>query len=172
MLHVTFMLTAFACLWRVAGDRLDIKYDMHSSGHLRCTHVLPNPPDAVWKALTDPRVHALWWAAGDVHPVVGHTFMLDMDFRWGMQKLEVAAVEQGRSLTYFFGAPALDTTLTFRLEPARSGTLLDVEHEGFDLRTPSGRAAFHGMASFWPAAIDRIPAAIAIATRSRSTPTT
>jgi uncharacterized protein YndB with AHSA1/START domain len=25
---------------------------------------------AVWEALTDPELHARWWAAGDVRPIV------------------------------------------------------------------------------------------------------
>ena len=37
-----------------------------------------HPPAAVWRALTDPALHARWWAAGDVRPVVGHRFTLDM----------------------------------------------------------------------------------------------
>ena len=32
----------------------------------------------VWKALTDPSVHAEWWAAGNISPLSGHRFDLDM----------------------------------------------------------------------------------------------
>jgi len=32
-------------------------------------HVYAHPPSAVWKVLTDPELHARWWAAGDVRPI-------------------------------------------------------------------------------------------------------
>lgn len=36
------------------------------------------PPETVWHALTDGDTLARWWAPGDVQPVVGHAFTLDM----------------------------------------------------------------------------------------------
>jgi uncharacterized protein YndB with AHSA1/START domain len=44
---------------------------------IQLNHFYPQPPAAVWKALTDPELLARWWAAGDVQPVVGHRFDLD-----------------------------------------------------------------------------------------------
>jgi uncharacterized protein YndB with AHSA1/START domain len=41
----------------------------------------PYRPSAVWKALTDPALHARWWAAGDVRPGVGHRFDLRLPCR-------------------------------------------------------------------------------------------
>ncbi|MBZ0211439.1 MAG: SRPBCC domain-containing protein [Hyphomicrobium sp.] len=55
-------------------------------------HRYAHPPAAVWKALTTPELHALWWAAGDVRPIVGHKFELDMG-RWDKQPCDVLAVE-------------------------------------------------------------------------------
>jgi len=49
-----------------------LRFDLH----------IPHPPAAVWRALTDPDLLARWWAAGEVKPVVGHRFTLDMG-NWG-----------------------------------------------------------------------------------------
>lgn len=45
---------------------------------IQLTQFIPHPPAKVWAVLTDPVLHAKWWAAGDVRPVVGHRFTLDM----------------------------------------------------------------------------------------------
>ncbi len=58
-------------------------------------HVYAHAPSVVWKALTDPELHARWWAAGDVPPVVCHRFQLAMAPR-GKQPGEVLKVEHGR----------------------------------------------------------------------------
>lgn len=112
-------------------------------------HVYPHPPSAVWRALTTPALHARWWAAGDVRPVVGHRFELDMD-RWGKQACQVLAVEPERLLSYLFAAGVLDTTITWRLTPEGAGTRLKLRHEGFNLETPLGRQALAGMGAGWP----------------------
>ncbi len=112
-------------------------------------------PSAVWRALTDPELHARWWAAGDVKPVVGHRFTLDMG-KWGKQPCEVLAVEDGRLLSYRFAEGALDTRITWTLEPEGTGTRLTLVHEGFDLESPMGRAALEGMTAGWPAVLTRL----------------
>ena len=44
---------------------------------IQVDHVYAHQPSAIWRALTDPVLHARWWAAGDVRPIVGHRFELD-----------------------------------------------------------------------------------------------
>jgi uncharacterized protein YndB with AHSA1/START domain len=39
---------------------------MSERGVIRLEHVYASKPAAVWRALTDPELHARWWAAGDV----------------------------------------------------------------------------------------------------------
>ncbi len=68
---------------------------------IHCDQFIAHPPAAVWRVLTDPELHARWWAAGDVRPVVGHRFTLDMG-PWGQQACEVLAVEPERLLRYSF----------------------------------------------------------------------
>ncbi|MFC8509709.1 SRPBCC domain-containing protein [Streptomyces sp. NPDC057411] len=116
---------------------------------------LPHPPAAVWRALTDPELHARWWAAGDVKPVVGHRFTLDMG-NFGSQPCEVTEAEEERVLAYRFAEGTLDTTITWRLQAEGTGTRLFLTHAGFDLDSPMGRQAFQGMGHGWPRVLDRL----------------
>ncbi len=122
-------------------------------------HVYAHPPAAVWRALTTPELHARWWAAGDVRPVVGHEFQLDMG-RWGKQPCVVLAVEHERLLSYRFAVGSLDTTVTWRLFPEPQGTRLRLRHEGFNLDTPMGRQALEGMRAGWPTVLGRLGEAL------------
>jgi uncharacterized protein YndB with AHSA1/START domain len=105
--------------------------------------------------LTDPTLHAKWWAAGDVKPVVGHKFELDMG-SWGKQPCEVLAVEHERLFRYRFAVGTLDTILTFRLAPEGAGSRLTLTHEGFKLDTPMGKRAYEGMKPGWPGVLAKI----------------
>ncbi|MFD9127431.1 SRPBCC domain-containing protein [Kitasatospora sp. NPDC059571] len=127
---------------------------------IRCDRFLPHPPAAVWRALTDPELQARWWAAGDVKPVVGHRFALDMG-PWGSQQCEVTAVEEERLLRYTFAEGSLDTTITWRLVPEGRGTRLLLEHAGFDLDSPMGRTALDGMGRGWPGVLGRLEVVLA-----------
>jgi uncharacterized protein YndB with AHSA1/START domain len=126
---------------------------------LQLDHLYTHPPAAVWKALTDPALHARWWAAGDVRAVVGHRFELDMG-PWGRQPCEVLAVEPERLLRYRFATTTLDTIITWRLVPEGQGTRLQLTHEGFDLDSPLGKRAFEGMKPGWPKVLERLAAAL------------
>ena len=122
---------------------------MNKPNVIHLEHVYAHAPAAVWKALTDPTLHARWWAAGDVKPMVGHRFELDMG-TWGKQPCEVIEVEPERLLKYRFATTSLDTLITWTLVPEGSGTRLTLRHEGFDLDSPMGRQALEGMGNGWP----------------------
>ncbi len=128
---------------------------MNAQPVIELEHFYAHPPSAVWRALTDPALHARWWAAGDVRPVVGHRFDLDMG-KWGKQPCEVLAVEPERLLSYRFGIGSLDTRITWQLIPEGNGTRLRLTHEGFDLASPLGRTAFEGMRGGWPGVLARL----------------
>src|SRR5215471_7444458 len=102
---------------------------MTEPGLIQLTRFIPHPPVKVWAALTDPEIHAQWWAAGDVRAVLGHRFTLDMG-PWGLQPCEVIAVEPERLLSYSFAPGTLDTTITWRLAAEGEGTRLSLEHRG------------------------------------------
>lgn len=111
-----------------------------------------HPPSRVWRALTEPSLHAQWWAAGDIHAEVGHRFTLDMG-QWGQQPCEVLEVERERLLRYRFTE---NWTLTWRLEPADGGTRLTLLHAGFDRSNPQDRFALDAMGKGWPPILQKL----------------
>jgi uncharacterized protein YndB with AHSA1/START domain len=133
---------------------------------IRLEHVYPHAPGAVWKALTDPALHARWWAAGDIRPIVGHRFELDMG-KWGRQPCEILEVEPERLLRYRFATTTLDTIITWRLVPEGGGTRLELMQEGFDLDSPLAKQAFEGMKSGWPGVLARLEAVVRAETTMR-----
>lgn len=122
---------------------------------IRLEHRFSHPQAEVWAALTTPELLARWWAPGDIAPVAGHRFTLDMG-GWGQQQCEVLAVEPGESLRFLFSEGVLDTPISWRLEPVDGGTVLHFEHGRFRLDTPMGRQAFEGMGNGWPGLLSRI----------------
>jgi uncharacterized protein YndB with AHSA1/START domain len=132
---------------------------MNAPAVIRVNHFHAHGPSRVWKALTDPALHARWWAPGDVRAVVGHRFELDMG-QWGKQACEVLEVEHERLLKYRFATGTLDTIITWRLMPEGSGTRLELTHEGFNLDSPIGRQALEGMKPGWPKVLARLEAVL------------
>ena len=128
---------------------------MNAPAVIRVNHFYAHQPARVWQALTDPALHARWWAPGDVRAIVGHRFELDMG-QWGKQACEVLEVEHERLLKYRFATGTLDTVITWRLTPEGSGTRLDLKHEGFNLDSPIGRQALEGMKPGWPKVLARL----------------
>ena len=123
------------------------------------SQVIAHPPARVWQALTDPALHAKWWAAGDVRPEVGHEFTLDMG-EWGKQRCTVLAAEPERLFSYTFAPDTLNSVITWRLAPEGAGTRLSLEHSGLDLDTPMGKRAYEGMGRGWPHVVGRIEPAL------------
>lgn len=103
------------------------------------------PPADVWRALTDPDLLARWWTTGDVRPVVGHEFTLDMG-PWGPAACRVLEVVEPERFVYSFTER---WTLTWTLVAEGAGTRLLLEHAGFDLDDPQGRHAFEVMGPGW-----------------------
>jgi len=132
---------------------------------IRLTRHFPHPPEAVWKALTTPDLLARWWAPGDIAPTAGHRFTMDMG-AWGMQQCEVLSVHPGTSISFLFAEGSLDTTVTWTLETVEDGTVLHLEHAGFQLDTPMGQQAFDGMGNGWPGVLSRIDGVLVDAARA------
>jgi len=139
---------------------------MRDRAIIQLDHVYAHPPSAVWRVLTDPVLHAQWWAPGDVRPIVGHRFELDMG-KWGKQPCEVLEVEPERLLKYLFATGVLDTVITWRLTPEGSGTRLTLTHESFNLDTPMGRQAYEGMKPGWPKVLTRLATVLPILSHAR-----
>ncbi|MGN6129129.1 MAG: SRPBCC family protein [Nocardioidaceae bacterium] len=126
-----------------------------STATIECDEFVPHPPAAVWRALTEPALLARWWAPGDIEPVVGHRFELDLG-PWGRQACRVLEVEPERLVSYTFGEGSLDSIVTWRLVPEGNGTRVLLVHEGLDLDSPLGRQAHDGMGKGWPTVLARL----------------
>lgn len=113
---------------------------------------LPQPPQKVWRMLTEPERLARWWATGDIRPEVGHHFTLEMG-RWGSQPCTVTGVEPERLLSYTFAEGTMDWTLTWRLVAEGTGTRLFLEHAGFDLTDERHKDAYENMSRGWAGAV-------------------
>lgn len=126
---------------------------------IECDEFLPHPPSLVWRAISDPELQARWWAPGDVRPVVGHRFTIDLG-TLGEMPCEVLEVEPERLLRYRLGGGSIDTILTWRLVPEGRGTRLLLTQEGFDLDSPLARDAYERMKQGWPTVLRRMEPAL------------
>ncbi|MFW0793212.1 SRPBCC domain-containing protein [Gordonia sp. CPCC 205515] len=102
-------------------------------------------PETVWRTLTEPELLARWWVAGNVAPVVGHEFTLDMP-GFGLQPCRVVEVEKPTRFVYTFTD---NWTLTWTLAAEGAGTRLFLEHSGFDLDDPRMANALRHMGPGW-----------------------
>ena len=111
---------------------------------------LPYPPAKVWRALTEPELLAAWLMDNNIRPEVGHRFNFKSKpiGNWdGTVHCEVLAVDAPKLFCYSWRGGDLDTVLTFTLTPTPSGTLLILEHDGFEL--PANAFAFDAMGKGW-----------------------
>jgi uncharacterized protein YndB with AHSA1/START domain len=94
----------------------------------------PQPPEKIWRALTEKSLIEQWLMKNDFEPVTGHSFTLRMDpvKGWnGVIDCEVLAIEPPRVLVYSWGTLGLGSVVTFTLTPTDSGTHVRVEQSGF-----------------------------------------
>jgi uncharacterized protein YndB with AHSA1/START domain len=103
------------------------------------------PRERVWAALTHPDLLARWWVPGDIAPVVGHRFVLQMG-PWGEIPCEMVEVREPELLVYTFNT---SWRLAWQLVAEGAGTRLLLEHSGFDVDDPQGRYAFENMGIGW-----------------------
>jgi uncharacterized protein YndB with AHSA1/START domain len=106
--------------------------------------IIKASPARVWERISTPDGIARWWRPGNIAPVMGHEFTMDME-KWGIVPCRVIAVEEGRKLAYSFG----DFELHWEIIPGGAETILKLEHRGFDLDNPKHRFAFENMGPGW-----------------------
>ncbi len=96
----------------------------------------PHPPDAVWRALTDPAALATWMMPNDFEPQVGRRFSFKREATppntRGTIECEVLAIEPPARMVWSWlstdeGAP---NRVEFRLEPVTGGTRLILTYTG------------------------------------------
>jgi uncharacterized protein YndB with AHSA1/START domain len=108
-------------------------------------NVYPQPPEKVWRALTDPKILETWLMPNDIRAEVGARFNFHTKPGQGWSgtiDCEVLQVETNRLLVYTWGGGSkaaegygqrLDTVVTWTLTPTEEGgTHLRLEHAGFD----------------------------------------
>jgi uncharacterized protein YndB with AHSA1/START domain len=106
---------------------------------------LPQDPNKVWRALTDPKLLEAWLMPNDIRAEVGHkfTFKTQPVQGWdGTVQCEILEVVPEKRLAYSWGGGAqkiqgyghqIDTKVTWDLTPMPGGgTRLRLEHSGFD----------------------------------------
>lgn len=133
------------------GDRAAIRVEVR----------LAQPPQRVWRALTDPALVARWLMPTDIRPEVGRhfTFQAPSAPGWdGVVHCEVLAADPPRLLRHSWrGGSAeargyghqLDTSVAWTLTPtAEDGTSLQLVHDGF---TAADHVAWDGLGRGWRA---------------------
>jgi uncharacterized protein YndB with AHSA1/START domain len=110
---------------------------------IRIVRDYPHPPEAVWRALTDPALIPRWTSTGaggrpeGFSPVAGTKFRFVAKPKpgWnGIVDCEVLEVDEPRLLRYSWadGNGGGDVTqVAYRLEPRAGGTRFTYEHTGF-----------------------------------------
>ncbi|HET8844184.1 MAG TPA: SRPBCC domain-containing protein [Ktedonobacteraceae bacterium] len=104
---------------------------------LRIEKLYSTSPHRIWQALTDRRQLAQWLMENDFEPRVGHRFTFHMPSVLGFDGIihgEVLEVEEPYHLSYSWQGNLMPhpTIVTWRLEQVPEGTLLKLEHRGFE----------------------------------------
>lgn len=110
---------------------------------------IAQPPEKIWRALTQPHLIEEWLMKTDFKPVVGHKFNLSRQPTPEINVVidcEVTAVEPNEMLSYTWKAFGTDTLVTFTLTPTATGTKLRVEQAGFPA---DNKAAIKGSNASW-----------------------
>ena len=95
---------------------------------------LSQPPEKVWRALTEGSLIKQWLMDNDFQPVVGHKFQ----FRstpvpnWdGLINGEVLVIEPSNKLSYSWSTMGQTSAVIWTLAATEGGTLLRMEQTGF-----------------------------------------
>lgn len=114
---------------------------------------LAAPPERVWRALTDSTEIAEWMYPNDFKPEVGHRFTLHVPSRPGFDGVvhgEVLECVPDKTLRFSWaGGDVVGTTVHHDVEAVGDGTLLRIEHSGFDLDAAGGEQALKGAEYGW-----------------------
>jgi uncharacterized protein YndB with AHSA1/START domain len=129
---------------------------------------VPQPPELVWRAITNSATLAEWMFPNDFVPRVGHRFTFQVPpnpkvkFEGLVVRCEVLECEPPSRLVFSWSAEGLaDTRVSFRLEPDGGGTRIFFEHSGFDISQAWGEQAFHGAEFGWAKMLKQLTAVVA-----------
>ena len=116
------------------------------------------PPEKIWRALTQSHLIEEWLMKNDFEPVVDHRFSFRAD--WGAVDGQVVAVEPNKMLSYTWAAFGLESVVTWTLTPTSTGTHVRMVQTGF---RPDQQQAYHGAKAGWQqffAALEQVLARI------------
>ena len=121
------------------------------------TH-LPHSPEKVWQAITETKALNEWMMHNDFKAVVGYKFHFrssDTDLIMG----QVLEVEPAKKLVYSWNKDNKPRTIvSWFLTETPSGTLLQLEHDGFP---EAEEKFFESHNKGWSFLIERLPAYLA-----------
>lgn len=127
-------------------------------GTVRVEDYLPQPPAAVWRALTTPELLAQWLMPNDFAPAVGHRFHFRTEpipaARFsGVIACEVLELREPELLVISWADEGegndMDTTVTFRLDAHDGGTRLTIVQAGYREDHPGDQMARTIMGGGW-----------------------
>lgn len=101
---------------------------------IRLSAIYPQPPDVVWRALTDRDLLAQWLMPNDFEPRVGHRFTFRAPPAPGFDGIvhcEVLELVAEERLKFSWRGGGIDTVVTFDIEPAGNGTQLFFSQTNF-----------------------------------------
>ena len=130
---------------------------------------MPQPPDQVWRAISNRDALADWMYPNDFEPRVGHQFSFhvpakpEVGFEGLVVSCEVLKCDPPNQLTFSWsaGGPVENTQVSFRIEPDGEGTRLFFAHSGFDLGHPFGKQAFAGAGYGWAMMLEQLTERVA-----------
>jgi uncharacterized protein YndB with AHSA1/START domain len=140
-----------------------------SSREIMVDEVFPHAPKTIWRTLTTGALVERWlrMAPSGFEPVVGNrfTYQTTPAGAWdGVIHCKVLEVIPEQRFAYSWKGgdsgndgkygSALDTVVTFTLEPVEGGTRLRVVHAGFIV--PRNDTAYRGMSEGWAQVIQTI----------------
>jgi uncharacterized protein YndB with AHSA1/START domain len=104
--------------------------------NLKFEVIYAEPPEKVWRALTDPQAIEQWLMQNNFQPRVGHRFQFRVEPKPEEDSRiidgEILEAEPPRRLVYSWrGAPELDTVVAWTLQAAGEDTRVRLEHTGF-----------------------------------------
>jgi uncharacterized protein YndB with AHSA1/START domain len=138
---------------------------------IRIVRDYPQPPEKVWRALTDPALIPRWTSTGAGGRPDGFATTVGARFRYvakpkpgwsGIVECEVLESDEPRLLRYSWADPGGGeaTEVAYRLEPRQDGTRFIYEHTGFTgvgglfMATLLGRVRTKMLTAGLPAVLD------------------
>jgi uncharacterized protein YndB with AHSA1/START domain len=138
---------------------------------IRIVRDYPQPPEKVWRALTDPALIPRWTSTGAGGRPEGFATTVGTKFRYvakpkpgwsGIVECEVLEADEPKLLRYSWADPGGGevTEVAYRLEPHGNGTRFTFQHTGFTgvgglfMATLLGRVRTKMLTTGLPAVLD------------------